>query len=44
MFPREAVDATSLEVFQVRLDAALSNLVYWKASLPVAGGLELDDL
>ncbi|KFZ56588.1 hypothetical protein N321_13604, partial [Antrostomus carolinensis] len=26
-FPREAVDAPSLEVFKVRLDEALSNLV-----------------
>ncbi|KFQ91916.1 hypothetical protein Y956_01899, partial [Nipponia nippon] len=25
--PREAVDASSLEVFKVRLDGALSNLV-----------------
>ena len=34
--PREAVDAPSLEVFKVRLDEALANLIYW--------GLELDDL
>jgi len=26
--PREAVDAPSLEVFQVRLDRALSNLIW----------------
>ncbi|KFQ94182.1 hypothetical protein Y956_04512, partial [Nipponia nippon] len=26
-FPREAVDAPSLEVFKARLDGALSNLV-----------------
>ena len=26
------------------LAGALSNLVYWKVSLPMAGGLELDDL
>jgi len=32
------------EMLQVRLDGALSNLVWWKVSLPVAGGLELDDL
>ena len=43
-FPREVVDATSLEVFKTRLDGALSNLVYWQVSLPMAGGLELDDL
>jgi len=42
--PREAVDAPSLEMFKARLDGTLSNLVYWKMSLPMAGGLELDDL
>ena len=42
--PREAVDAPSLAVFKARLDGALSNRVYWKVSLPMAGGLELDDL
>jgi len=42
--PREAVDAPSLEVFKTRLDGALSNLVWWKMSLLVAGGLEPDDL
>jgi len=41
---REVVDAPSLEVFKARLDRALSNLVWWKLSLPVAGGLEPDDL
>ena len=34
----------SLAVFQARLDGALSNLVWWKVSLPMAGGLEPDDL
>jgi len=42
--PREAVDAPSLAVFKVRLDGALSNLVEWKKSLLMAGGLEPDDL
>ncbi|GAB0209666.1 hypothetical protein GRJ2_003432300 [Grus japonensis] len=42
--PREVVEAPSLEVFKARLDGALSNLVYWRVSLPMAGGLELDDL
>jgi len=42
--PREAVAAPSLAVFKARLDGALSNLVYWKVSLPMAWGLELDDL
>ena len=38
--PREAVDASSLEVFKARLDGALSNLVKWKMSLLMAGGVE----
>jgi len=42
--PREVVDAPSLEMFKARLDGALSNLVLWKVSLLMAGGLELDDL
>jgi len=40
--PREAVAAPSLAVFKARLVRALSNLGWWKVSLPVAGGL--DDL
>jgi len=42
--PREAVAAPSLEVFKARLDGALSNLVWWKTSLLMTGGLEPDDL
>jgi len=42
--PREAVAAPSVAVFQARLDGALSSLVWWKVSLSMAGGLELDDL
>ena len=42
--PREVVDVPSLAVFKARLDGALSNLVWWKVSLPMAGALELDDL
>ena len=42
--PREAVAAPSLAGFKARLDGALSNLVWWKVSLPMAGGLEPDDL
>jgi len=38
------VAAPSLAVFKARLDEALSNLVWWKVSLPMAGGLELDGL
>jgi len=37
--PREAVDASSLEVFRAGLDGALSNLLSWKVSLPMVGGL-----
>ena len=36
--------APSLAVFKVRLDGALSTLVWWKMSLLMAGGLEPDDL
>jgi len=42
--PREAVAAPSLAAFKARLAGALSNLVRWKVSLPMAGGLELGDL
>jgi len=42
--PREAVAAPSLAVFKARLDGALSNLVWRKLSLLMAGGLEPDDL
>jgi len=41
--PREAVAAPSLTVFKARLNGALSNLLWWKVSLPMAGGLELGD-
>ena len=34
------VDAPSLEAFKARLDVAL---VWWLATLHIAGGLELDD-
>ena len=42
--PREAVDAPSLAAFKARLDGALSSVVWWKMSLLMAGGLELEDL
>jgi len=42
--PRGVVAAPSLAVFKARLDGDLSNLVWWKVSLPMAAGLELDDL
>ncbi|KAK4813368.1 hypothetical protein QYF61_004705 [Mycteria americana] len=35
--PREVVDAPCLEVFNVRLVRALSNLIEWEMSLPMAG-------
>ena len=38
-FPREVVDVSSLETFQVRLDGALSNVVWLKMSLLTAGVL-----
>jgi len=42
--PREVVEAPSLETFKVRLDGALSNLVWLKMSLLTAGRVGLDDL
>jgi len=42
--PREAVAAPSLAGLKARLDGALSTLVWWKMSLPMAGGLEPEDL
>ena len=41
--PKEVVDAPSLEAFKARLDVALGSLVWWLATLHVAGGLRLDD-
>jgi len=35
--PREAVATPSLEVLKAKLDGALSNLVWWKMSLLMAG-------
>jgi len=40
--PREVVGAPSLETFQARLCGALSNLIWLKMSLLIAGGLGLD--
>ena len=36
--PREAVAAPSLAGFKARLDGAWSTLLWWKGSLPRAGG------
>jgi len=41
--PREVVDASSLETFEVRLDGSVSNLIWLKMSLLIAAGLELKD-
>jgi len=38
--PREVVDAPSLETFKARLDGALSNLMWLKMSLLIAGELD----
>jgi len=37
--PREVLEASSLEIFNTRLDGALSNLVWLKMSLCTAGVL-----
>ena len=36
--PREAVAAPSLAGFKARLVGSLSTLIWWKGSLPMAGG------
>jgi len=36
--PREALGASSLEVFMTRLDGALGSYYLWVAALPMAGG------
>jgi len=41
--PRGAVAAPSLAAFKASLDGALSTLVWWMLSLPIAVGLEPDD-
>lgn len=38
--PRQIVDVPSLEVFKVRLNVALSNLIYCNISLTKAEGLD----
>jgi len=40
--PKEVVDAPSLEAFKARLDVVLGSLVWWVATLHIAGGLKLD--
>ena len=41
--PKEIMDAPSLEAFKARLDVALGSLVWWLATLHIAGRLKLDD-
>ena len=36
--PKDAVGAPSLEAFKARLDVALGSLVWWLATLHIAGG------
>ena len=36
--PKEAMDVPSLEAFKARLDVALGSLVWWLATLHIAGG------
>ena len=42
--PKEVVDAPFLQAFKARLDVALGSLVWWLATLHIAGGLKLNDL
>lgn len=41
---RDVEDAPFPEIFKVRLDRTLSNLIYLRMSLLTAGGVGLDDL
>ena len=41
--PKEVVDAPSLKTFKARLNVALGSLVWWLATLHIAGGLKLGD-
>ena len=38
--PKEAVDAPFLDTIKARLDVALGSLVWWLATLHIAGGVE----
>jgi len=40
MWPKEVLDAPSLEAFKARVDAALGSLVWWLVTLNIAGGGE----
>ena len=41
--PKEVVDALLLEAFEARLVVAQGSLVWWLATLHIAGGLKLND-
>ena len=41
--PKEVVDAPSLDALKATLDVALGSLVWWLATLHIAGRLKLDD-
>ena len=43
MLPKDIVDTLLVEAFKARLDVALGSLVWWLATLHIAGGLKLDD-
>ena len=41
--PKEALDAPTLEAFKARLDVALGSLVWWLATVHVAGEVKLGE-
>ena len=43
LVPSEVADAPSLKAFRARLDVVLGRLVWWLATLHIAGVLKLDD-
>jgi len=42
--PREVVGTPSLKAIKARLHGSLGSLIYWLATLPGTGGLELENL
>jgi len=42
-WPKEVVDTPSLKALKARLDVSLGSLVWWLATLHIAGGLKLND-
>ena len=41
--PKEIAYVPTLETFKARLDVALGSLIYWLATLHMAGGLKIND-